>query len=110
MPPHGTASRDVLLQSPAIETAAAFYETVLGLKIFLRDDNLIGLEAGAFRLFLDRGSAYGPVFEFFVTDIAEAKQRLIDANCVIETDDPSVPRCYVRDPYGLVFNIAERRT
>jgi hypothetical protein len=22
-------------------------------------------------------------------------------------EDPSLPRCYIRDPYGLVFNIGQ---
>jgi catechol 2,3-dioxygenase-like lactoylglutathione lyase family enzyme len=109
MAPKDVASRDVLLQSRSIEQAASFYETALGLTVFHRDANLIGLESGAFRLFLDRGEPYGPVFEFFVPDLAAAKARLVAAGCRIENDDPSVPRCYMRDPYGLVFNIAERR-
>ncbi len=110
MPSEKIASRDILIQTPAIEEAAAFYQTALGLDIFHRDQNLIGLEAGPFRLYLDRGAAYGPVLEFFVADLADAKRRLTATGCVIENDDPSIPRCYIRDPYGLVFNIAERTT
>ena len=103
-----TASRDVLLQCEDIDEAARFYETVLGLSVFRRDPDLVGLETGAFRLFLDRGPAYGPVFEFHVDDLAAAKARLIEAGCRIEQEDPAVPRCYMRDPYGLIFNIAVR--
>jgi len=110
MPADLVASRDILIQTQSIEDAAAFYESKLGLTIFHRDDSLIGLESGAFRLYLDRGVPYGPVLEFFVRDLAAAKRDLVAAGCVIENDDPSVPRCYIRDPYGLVFNIAERRT
>lgn len=102
------SSRDVLLQAEDIDLAARFYETELGLTVFLREDRLIGLEAGAFRLFLDKGPSYGPVFEFFVDDLAAAKTRLTAAGCRIEQEDPGVPRCYVRDPYGLVFNIAQQ--
>jgi hypothetical protein len=32
---------------------------------------------------------------------------LIAAGCDIAEEDPSVPRCYIRDPYGLVFNIEQ---
>ena len=108
MPGNSGASRDILIQTPDLDVAAAFYERMLGLAVFHRDDNLVGLEAGSFRLFLDRGASYGPVLEFYVPDLAAAKQRLVAAGCAIENDDPSVPRCYVRDPFGLVFNIAER--
>ena len=102
------SSRDVLLQTGDIEQAAAFYERILGLSVFLRQDDLIGLEAGAFRLFLDRGAPYGPVFEIFVDDLDAAKNRLVAAGCCIEQQDPAVPKCYLRDPYGLTFNIAVR--
>ncbi|MEI9986880.1 MAG: VOC family protein [Aliidongia sp.] len=101
-------SRDVLLQADDIQRAAAFYEKVLGLSVFLRQDTLIGLEAGAFRLFLDKGTPYGPVFEVFVDDLDAAKSRMVAAGCRIEQEDPAVPKCYVRDPFGLVFNIAAR--
>jgi catechol 2,3-dioxygenase-like lactoylglutathione lyase family enzyme len=69
---------------------------------------MIGLEAGGFRLFLDKAEPYGPVFEFIVPDLQAAKAGLTAAGCRIENDDPSVPRCYVRDPYGLIFNIAQK--
>jgi catechol 2,3-dioxygenase-like lactoylglutathione lyase family enzyme len=102
------SSRDVLIQTEDIDAAAYFYENVLGLSIVMRDASMIGLEAGAFRLFLDRGPAYGPVFEFLVDDLDQAKERLIQAGCRIEREDPAIPRCYVRDPFGLTFNIAKR--
>jgi catechol 2,3-dioxygenase-like lactoylglutathione lyase family enzyme len=106
--PSDPASRDVLIQTDDIDQAARFYEKNLGLAVFLREDRLIGLEAGAFRLFLDRGPAYGPVFEFYVEDVEQAKRALTAAGCRVEAEDPSIPRCYVRDPFGLTFNIAKR--
>jgi hypothetical protein len=33
---------------------------------------------------------------------------LVENGCRIEIEDPRVPRCYVRDPFGLIFNIAEK--
>ncbi len=108
MPERRISSRDVLIQAEDLEAACAFYEQRLGLTAFMKEENLVGLEAGAFRLFLDRGPKYGPVFEFFVDNLEAAKSELQAAGCVIEIEDPRVPKCYVRDPFGLVFNIAER--
>jgi catechol 2,3-dioxygenase-like lactoylglutathione lyase family enzyme len=102
------SSRDVLIQTPDIDAAAEFYHRTLGLTEFMRKDNMIGLEAGAFRLFLDRGTPYGPVFDFYVRDLETAKADLVKAGCVIEQEDPSIPRCYLRDPFGLTFNIEQR--
>ncbi len=82
---------------------------MLGLTAFSRSAQMIGLEAGAFRVFLDRGPPYGPVFDFYVDDLAAAKARLVAAGCRMDEDDPSIPRCYVRDPFGLTFNIEERK-
>jgi catechol 2,3-dioxygenase-like lactoylglutathione lyase family enzyme len=102
------STRDILIQADDIEAATAFYETVLGLGVFMREPAMVGLESGAFRLFIDKAEPYGPVLEFKVDDFDAAKQRLVAAGCRIENEDPSVPRCYIRDPYGLIFNIAQK--
>jgi len=44
-----------------------------------------------------------------VLDIHAAKRRLIDAGCTIQEENPDIPRCYIRDPFGLVFNLAQAR-
>jgi predicted enzyme related to lactoylglutathione lyase len=100
--------RDILIQTEDIEAASVFYENVLGLDAFMREETMIGLESGAFRLFLDKAGAYGPVLEFKVDDLESAKRQLVAAGCRIENEDASVPRCYIRDPYGLIFNIAQK--
>jgi catechol 2,3-dioxygenase-like lactoylglutathione lyase family enzyme len=102
------STRDILIQTEDLEAATVFYRDVLGLGVFMREPAMVGLEAGAFRLFLDKAEAYGPVLEFKVDDIEAAKRQLVAAGCRIENDDPSVPRCYIRDPYGLIFNIAQK--
>jgi catechol 2,3-dioxygenase-like lactoylglutathione lyase family enzyme len=100
-------SRDVLIQTDKMDLAANFYEKVLGLKVFERSEQLIGMETGSFRLFLDKGKPFGPVFEFMVPNLKKAKRTLIEAGCRVEEEDPNIPRCYIRDPFGLIFNLAE---
>jgi catechol 2,3-dioxygenase-like lactoylglutathione lyase family enzyme len=102
------STRDILIQAEDLDSAAAFYERLLGLRVFMREPAMVGLESGAFRLFIDKAPSYGPVLEFKVDDFETAKQELVAAGCRIENDDPSVPRCYIRDPYGLIFNIAQK--
>lgn len=102
------SSRDVLIQTNKMDAAAIFYEKVLGLQVIERSKQLVGFETGGFRLFIDKGEAYGPVFEFYVSDLEQAKKTLLEHGCRIELEDPKVPRCYVRDPFGLIFNLAER--
>jgi hypothetical protein len=43
-----------------------------------------------------------------VDALGKAKSRLIAAGCEVVEEDPSVPRVYLRDRFGLVFNITER--
>jgi hypothetical protein len=40
-----------------------------------------------------------------VDNVEEAKARLVKAGCVIVKDEPEFPRCYVRDPFGLMYNL-----
>ena len=67
----------------------------------------MGFETGAFCLYVEKGKAHGPVFEFLVADVQAAKRRLVAAGCTVLEEDASVPRCYVRDPYGVAFNIGQ---
>jgi catechol 2,3-dioxygenase-like lactoylglutathione lyase family enzyme len=99
------ASRDVIIRTERFDAAVRFYESVLGLKRFLDGESMAGFETGAFRLYVERGSEHGPVFDFLVPDMQAAKSALLSAGCALIEEDPAVPRCYIRDPYGLVFNI-----
>ena len=101
------STRDVLIQTEDIDAATNFYEQVLGLNVFERSKQLVGLETGSFRLFIDRGKSFGPVFEFVVPNLDQAKKMLTERGCHVEAEDPRIPRCYIRDPFGLIFNIAE---
>jgi catechol 2,3-dioxygenase-like lactoylglutathione lyase family enzyme len=99
------ASRDVIIRTDAWEEALKFYEVTLGLSITYRGPDLVGFETGAFCLYVEKGTRHGPVFEFLVPDVQSSKRQLVAAGCQVEEEDPSVPRCYLRDPFGLVFNI-----
>jgi hypothetical protein len=48
------------------------------------------------------------VFDFLVPDVAASKAALLMAGCSVVEENPAVPRCYLRDPHGLVFNLAQR--
>jgi uncharacterized protein YndB with AHSA1/START domain/predicted enzyme related to lactoylglutathione lyase len=105
-----TASPDVVLHVQSFEAATRFYGEVLGLEVVTRKEGLVGFEAGAFRLYVERGgpAGQGPVFELLVPDLAAAREKLEARGCEVVAEDPELPRCYVRDPFGLVFNLAER--
>ena len=56
-------------------------------------------------MFIERGPSLGPVFEITVDNVEEAKVRLVKNGCTIVKDEPEFPRCYVKDPYGLIYNL-----
>jgi predicted enzyme related to lactoylglutathione lyase len=103
------SSRDVIIRTDAWAKAAKFYGSVLGLPVTHRSKTLVGFETGAFCLYVEKGKEHGPVFEFLVPDIQAAKRRLVAAGCTVLEEDASIPRCYIRDPYGVVFNIGQAR-
>jgi hypothetical protein len=67
--------------------------------------HLISLHGEHINLFIERGSALGPVFEVTVDNVEEAKLRLVKNGCEIIKDEPDFPRCYVKDPFGLIYNL-----
>jgi catechol 2,3-dioxygenase-like lactoylglutathione lyase family enzyme len=101
------SSRDVIIQTDNLGGAIEFYETTLGFPVTDRSRDLVEFETGAFRLYVEKGDRPGPVFDFLVPDIQATKTRLLAAGCTLVEEDPAVPRCYIRDPFGLVFNIEE---
>lgn len=86
-----------------------FYGSVLGLPVVHQSKSLLGFETGSFCLYVEKGKGHGPVFEFLVSDVQAAKRRLVAAGCTVQEENASVPRCYIRDPYGVVFNLGQAR-
>jgi len=99
-----TFGPDILIQSEDPEKAAAFYVNELGFEITATTP-MIGLHGNHINLFIERGPVLGPVLEVTVDNVEEAKARLVKKGCVVVKDEPDFPRCYVRDPFGLIYNL-----
>lgn len=104
-----TSTRDILIQTERSGDARSFYEDVLGFPVVHDDPAMCGLDTGAFRLFIDPAPSLGPVLEFEVDDLASMKERLLAAGCLVIEENPSIPRCYLRDPFGLLFNLQQKK-
>ena len=98
-------SRDVLIQVPNVEAAKAFCQDSLGLEVIQEKDGFVGLDARGFHLFLDQGESLGPVSEFVVPDIETARDELLKAGCELVRWEDDGPRHYMRDAFGLTFNL-----
>ena len=99
---------DILIQADDPQKAAAFYISELGFAITDDTPGIIGLRGPHINLFIERGPKMGPVLEVVVENVAAAKRRLTESGCVVIKDEPEFPRCYVRDPFGLTFNLMQR--
>jgi predicted enzyme related to lactoylglutathione lyase len=107
MPITFNASRDIIVRTENWSEALNFYGTVLGFPITERSETIVGFETGSFCLYVERGKAHGPVFDFLVPDIQVAKRQLVAAGCSVIEENPKVPRCYIKDPYGMIFNVGQ---
>lgn len=97
--------RDILLQAPDPKKAASFYVDHLGFEITGEETEMISLHGRNINLFIERGPALGPVLEVTVDSVEAAKLRLTELGCEIVKNEPDFPRCYVKDPYGLIYNL-----
>jgi catechol 2,3-dioxygenase-like lactoylglutathione lyase family enzyme len=107
--PNIQSSPDVIIRTGAWNDAVRFYEETLGFPVVSRHEGMVGLDTGSIRLYVERGAAHGPVFDFLVADVPAVRDRLLRAGCTLIEEDPELPRCYLRDPYGLTFNLGRKR-
>ena len=102
------SSRDVILRTDRWVEASLFYESVLAFRVVHRSDTLMGFETGAFVLYVEKGANHGPGFEFLTSNVQVEKRGLVAAGCALVEEDSTVPRCYLKDPFGLVFNLGTK--
>jgi catechol 2,3-dioxygenase-like lactoylglutathione lyase family enzyme len=68
------SSRDVILRTSQWVLSREFYEKVLGFKVTNETDAMLRVETGAIRLFVEKGPPHGPVFDFLVRDVQDARK------------------------------------
>jgi catechol 2,3-dioxygenase-like lactoylglutathione lyase family enzyme len=98
---------DILIQAEDPMEAADFYVKELGFSVTDDNPNMVSLHGQNINFFIERGPPLGPVLEVTVKSVKEAKVRLQTKGCQIVKDEPDVPRCYVKDRHGLIYNLTE---
>lgn len=96
---------DIIIQTEDPKKAALFYIKHLGFETSDEKPNMISLHGKHINLFIERGPAMGGVLEVTVDNVEEAKARLVKNGCEVVKDEPDFPRCYIKDPYGLTYNL-----
>lgn len=104
-------SENIGFQVKNVEEAKSFYENVLGFKqpeqSFVSE---IGFRTEHNNIFLIEGDKnLGPVMEIFVEDLEKAKQHLVENGCEVVRWEGKGKDCYVKDPFGMVFNVWEEK-
>jgi len=89
--------------------AVDFYSRVLGFKNRSDDQKLADLDANPINLFiLEDDELRGPVMELFVDNLEEAREILVASGCKVLRWRGKGQDCYVRDPFGVIFNVWEK--
>jgi predicted enzyme related to lactoylglutathione lyase len=96
---------DILIQAQDTKKAARFYVEQLGFEITDNNPGMIGLHGKHINLFIEPGPPLGPVLEVTVDNVEKATARLVKSGCEVVKDEPDFPRRYVKDPYGLIYNL-----
>jgi hypothetical protein len=83
----------------------AYYVKNLGFEITGETPQMVSLHGAHINLFIERGPELGPVLEVAIGNVEEAKLRLVKNGCEIVKNKPDFPRCYVSEPFGLIYNL-----
>jgi len=88
--------------------AVDFYTKVLGFQNRSTDPELGDMDANPINLFvLADDEIRGPVMELFVDDLEQARKTLEANGCTVLRWRGKGQDCYVRDPFGVIFNVWE---
>jgi catechol 2,3-dioxygenase-like lactoylglutathione lyase family enzyme len=100
-------TNEIIFRARDLDAVRQHYSGRLGFPVVLEKDGMIGFGTGDLNFYFERGEPSAPVFEFGVDDVARAKEELIALGCELVEENPEIPRVYLRDRFGVVFNITE---
>ncbi len=100
-------SNNINLETPNLEEAVQFYHEVLGLNIAEMGNDWARFDTGGIKLYITRGRSLGPITEFIVEDLNKAKNDLMERGCTVVDWEGKGKNCYMKDPFGFVFNLWE---
>ncbi|HEY7233272.1 MAG TPA: SRPBCC domain-containing protein [Gemmatimonadaceae bacterium] len=104
-------NRDIAIEVENLVDAEAFYAGTLGLSIRSRDDEHLELDAGSFRLWVNRAPSRAARRSFIpsldVPDVARARGALESVGCrVVRGGDEGF---FAVDPFGFTIDVVARR-
>ena len=101
-------SSNVAVRTRRLPDAVDFYANVLGFENRSADPELADLDASPLNLFIIEDHEFsGPVLELFVDDLEEARTVLVANGCEVLRWRGKGQDCYIKDPFGVIFNLWE---
>jgi hypothetical protein len=101
-------SPNVAVRTDRFNEAVEFYSMVLGFQNRSNDQDLGNHDANPLNMYvLADDEVSGLVMELFVDNLEEAKEDLLKNGCEVIRWRGKGQDCYIRDPFGVIFNIWE---
>jgi len=102
-------SGNIALHVSDIESAYEFYREVIDLPLERKGDSgaMCQLRSGLFYV-AENAEWQGLVEEYYVDDVELAKQHLLEKGCTVIHWEGKGKDCYMRDPFGMMFNLWQR--
>jgi catechol 2,3-dioxygenase-like lactoylglutathione lyase family enzyme len=102
-------SPNVAVRTERFTDAVHFYSSVLGFTNRSSDPDLADHDANPLNLFvIEDDEISGLVMELFVDDLETARDELLAQGCEIIRWRGKGQDCYIRDPFGVIFNLWEQ--
>ncbi|NQU67910.1 MAG: VOC family protein [Candidatus Marinimicrobia bacterium] len=101
-------SPNIAIPSTDVFKAAEFYTQVLGFSKKSMEPGMVEINADPITLFVtDDSQLHGPVMELFVDDLEAARDHLVAHGCEVIRWRGKGNDCYIKDPFGVTFNLWE---
>ncbi|MBT8216871.1 MAG: hypothetical protein KJO17_08490 [Acidimicrobiia bacterium] len=101
-------SPNIAVRTTDDSAAAEFYSHVLGFPVRSDANGVVDLDADPVNLFvIADDEVEGPVLELFVDDLEAAREQLVASGCRVIRWGGKGQDCYIRDPFGVTFNLWE---
>lgn len=100
-------SRCFAMEHPRNKELIDFYSKIIGLTPVDSGAEYAEFDTAPVRLFADEGPEQAFIFELIVPDLEKAREDLVSHGCEVVRWEGKGKTCYIRDPFGFLFNIWE---
>ena len=102
-------SPNIAVRTERFSDAVTFYSRVLGFPNRSDDPALGDHDAEPLNLFvIEDDEISGLVMELFVEDLEAAREELLTNGCEVVRWLGKGQDCYIRDPFGVIYNLWEQ--